>query len=221
MSRKGRTSDAAEILRRRYVGEDPERKAAVEAARVHAEVARAIYELRTDAELTQQELAELVGTTQSVISRLEDEEYEGHSVSMLNRIAKVLNRRIAVLVTAEDPAGGTIRYAFQLVLQDLRRSRGLTIDRLAQRTGINREELVAAERSPGYRPTPLTLHKLSEFYGLPERKLAALAGAFRDVPQEVVQSASRFAAQSESFARLTDEERAALDQFIQVLKAEQ
>ncbi|MBN1460001.1 MAG: helix-turn-helix domain-containing protein [Armatimonadetes bacterium] len=221
MSRKGRTSDAVEILRRRYVGEDPDRKAAVEAARVHAEVARTIYELRTDAELTQQELADLVGTTQSVISRLEDEEYEGHSISMLNRIAKALNRRIAVLATNDDPASSTMHYAFRLVLQDLRRSRGLTINKLAQQTGIDRDELITAERSPGYKPTPLTLHRLSNFYGLPERKLAALAGAFRDVPREVVQYASRFAAQSESFAKLTDEERAALDQFIHVLKSEQ
>ncbi len=109
MGRKRRTSDAVEVLRRRYVGDDPERKAAIEAARVHAEVARTIYELRTDAGLTQQELAELVGTTQSVISRLEDEEYEGHSLSMLNRIARALNQRVAVLMTAEDPKTNTLR----------------------------------------------------------------------------------------------------------------
>ena len=34
--------------------------------------------------LPQKELAELIGTTQSVISRLEDADYEGHSLSMLS-----------------------------------------------------------------------------------------------------------------------------------------
>ena len=35
-------------------------------------------------------------TTQSVISRLEDADYEGHSLSMLNRIAKALNRQVQI-----------------------------------------------------------------------------------------------------------------------------
>ena len=42
---------------------------------------------RTEAGLSQKELAEMIGTTQSVISRLEDADYEGHSLSMLSRIA--------------------------------------------------------------------------------------------------------------------------------------
>jgi len=220
MSRRRRTSDAVEILRRRYVGDDPERRAAVEAARVHAEVARTIYELRTEAGLTQEELAKIVGTTQPVISRLEDEEYEGHSLSMLNRIARALNQRVAILMTAEDPEASALRRAFQQALRYLRRARGLTVAELARRTGLDPGELAAAEERPGYKPTPLTLHKLSAFYVLPERCLAILAGAIRDVPEALARSASSFAAQSESLARLTKEERAALDEFIRALKAE-
>ena len=85
------------------MGDDPARKAALEAARVHAEVARTICELRAEAGLTQQALASMVGTTQSVISRLEDEEYEGHSLEMLHRIATALNKRMTVVMTAEEP----------------------------------------------------------------------------------------------------------------------
>ena len=220
MSDRKKTTNAVDILRRRYVGEDAERKAALEAARVHAEVARTIYELRTEAGLSQKELAEAVGTTQSAISRLEDEDYEGHSVSMLNRIAKALNQKLTVTVTARDPEMNALRYAFQLALCNLRRRHGLTIEKLAERTGIDRQELIAAERNAGYRPQPLTLHKLSNFYGVPERRLAALAGAFRQVPHGVAESASRYAAQSECFSKLTEEEKKALDQFMQVLKSE-
>jgi transcriptional regulator with XRE-family HTH domain len=43
-------------------------------------------------------LAERVDTTQSVISRLEDADYEGHSLSMLNRIAKALNQHVRVVI---------------------------------------------------------------------------------------------------------------------------
>jgi transcriptional regulator with XRE-family HTH domain len=65
---------------------------------VNAAVARTIYELREQAGLSQKELADRVETTQSVISRLEDADYEGHSLSMLNRIAKALNRRVQVVM---------------------------------------------------------------------------------------------------------------------------
>ena len=64
--------------------------------RVNADVARMLYDLRKNAGLSQSELAELVGTTQSVISRLEDADYEGHSLPMLRRIATALNKRLEI-----------------------------------------------------------------------------------------------------------------------------
>jgi len=106
MVKKEKTSNAAKILRNRYVKGDPERKASVEAERLNAQIARMIYDLRGDAGLTQNELAELVGTTQSVISRLEDADYEGHSLSMLSRIAEALNRNLSVTMTARAPEAG-------------------------------------------------------------------------------------------------------------------
>ncbi len=103
MAKQKKTSSAAEILRNRYVKDDPERKASVEAERVNAQVARMIHDLRNEAGLTQSQLADLVGTTQSVISRLEDADYEGHSLSLLSRIARSLNRKLTVVMMAADP----------------------------------------------------------------------------------------------------------------------
>jgi transcriptional regulator with XRE-family HTH domain len=51
---------------------------------------------RTKAGLTQKELAKHVGTTPSVISRLEDADYRGHSLAMLRRIARALNKRVEI-----------------------------------------------------------------------------------------------------------------------------
>jgi ribosome-binding protein aMBF1 (putative translation factor) len=105
---KRRTSDAVEILHNRYVKDDPERKASVDAERMNAEIAELIYSVRTEAGLTQQQLAELVGTTQSVISRLEDADYDGHSLSILNRIAAALQKKLTVTITAKDPETGVL-----------------------------------------------------------------------------------------------------------------
>jgi ribosome-binding protein aMBF1 (putative translation factor) len=96
MSNQKARHDAVDILRRRYVGEDPVRVTAVERERTNAEVAQLIYERRTAAGLSQKELAKLVGTTQSVISRLEDADYEGHSLTMLQRIARALGQRVTI-----------------------------------------------------------------------------------------------------------------------------
>ena len=51
------------------------------------DLALLVREMRENAGLTQAELAKRVSTTQSVIARLEDAEYTGHSLSMLERIA--------------------------------------------------------------------------------------------------------------------------------------
>ena len=97
MGRKRKaTSDGLEILRRRYYEGKPDRVAALERERTNAEIAREIFVLREKAGLTQKQLADLVGTTPSVICRLEDADYEGHSLSMLRRIAEVLGRRVEV-----------------------------------------------------------------------------------------------------------------------------
>lgn len=220
MNRKKETSDATEILRRRYIKGDPDRKAALEVERVNAEVARTIYDLRTDAELSQKGLADLIETTQSVISRLEDADYEGHSLSMLNRIAKALNQKLTVVMSAKDPEIGTLQYAFRVILQDMRKAKGLTVSELAKQTGIDQTEILAMERRVGYKPAPLTLDKLSRFYGVSHKQLATLAGAFGESPPDIVESASRFAAQSESFVKLTNEEQKALDEFMKVLRKE-
>ena len=55
----------------------------VKEASLNAQVAQIIYDVRKQAGLTQQQLADAIGTTQSVVARLEDADYEGHSLSML------------------------------------------------------------------------------------------------------------------------------------------
>jgi DNA-binding XRE family transcriptional regulator len=97
MGRKSRfASDALEFAYNRYVGKDKKKAEAFEAELANADVARKIYDLRTKAELTQSQLATLVGTSTSVISRLEDADYEGHSLAMLRRVAAALNKRVEI-----------------------------------------------------------------------------------------------------------------------------
>ncbi len=97
MGRKSRfASKSLQFAYDRYIGNDPAREASFEEELANAEVARKIYDLRTEAGLTQRELAERMGTKASVISRLEDADYDGHSLAMLKRVASALGKRLEI-----------------------------------------------------------------------------------------------------------------------------
>ena len=67
------------------------------------DVALQIAALRNEAGMTQTELAKKVGTTQQQISRLESPSYEGHSLSMLRRVADVLGAKVYVEIQRNKP----------------------------------------------------------------------------------------------------------------------
>jgi transcriptional regulator with XRE-family HTH domain len=60
------------------------------------DVALQLAALRKKVGLSQKELAKKVGTSQQQISRLESTSYEGHSLSMLRRVAETLGATIKV-----------------------------------------------------------------------------------------------------------------------------
>ena len=93
MPKKNR--DAVRIIDK-LTGNDPELREMIAEEALNVRIARMIYEARTQAGLTQAQLAELIGTKQPVIARLEDADYEGHSLSMLQRIAEALGQHLEV-----------------------------------------------------------------------------------------------------------------------------
>ena len=88
----------AEIVERRS-RKSPTYREAFERSLHQIDLALLVREMREDAGLTQSELAAKVGTTQSVIARLEDAEYTGHSLTMLQRIASACG--VALMLHAE------------------------------------------------------------------------------------------------------------------------
>lgn len=90
------TSAAVQILHGRFYEGKPSRLRNLEEARANEDIARTICELRNASNLTQTQLAKLIGTTASVICRLESADYEGHSLAMLRRIASALNQRLQI-----------------------------------------------------------------------------------------------------------------------------
>jgi transcriptional regulator with XRE-family HTH domain len=85
---------------------DPTFAARFEQAGDAWEVALQLTALREQAGLSQKELARKLKTSQQQISRLESPAYEGHSLSMLRRVAKVLHARVRVVIEREPKDEG-------------------------------------------------------------------------------------------------------------------
>ncbi len=101
---KKTTSDAVHILYNRYFKGRPKRTAMLEQELQNARIAQGIYTLRTSAGLTQKQFAEFIGTSESAVSRLENVDYEGHSLQVLKKIAEAYQAKIIIHFV---PAGST------------------------------------------------------------------------------------------------------------------
>jgi transcriptional regulator with XRE-family HTH domain len=83
--------------------ENPEFAARFKHAGEAWDIALQIAALRKQAGLSQKDLARLLKTSQQQISRLESPGYEGHSLSMLRRVAEVLHARVRVVLEQTKP----------------------------------------------------------------------------------------------------------------------
>jgi transcriptional regulator with XRE-family HTH domain len=72
------------------------------------EVALQLAALRKQAGLSQKQLARKLRTSQQQISRLESPGYEGHSLSMLRRVANALGATVRVTFESPETAGAGV-----------------------------------------------------------------------------------------------------------------
>ncbi len=99
--RKKMTSNALEILDRRHPPTAEDMQLSQEFDQM-MDVAEQVYALRIKAGLTQKELAKRVGTSESVICRLEDAAYNRHSLAMLRRIAAAVGHKVQVRFVPDE-----------------------------------------------------------------------------------------------------------------------
>jgi DNA-binding XRE family transcriptional regulator len=90
------TTDAVTIIHRRFVKGKPELEAYLVEELERILIGNQIYNLRTQAGMTQAALAKKVGTKAAEIDRLENADYEGHPLPMLRKIAAVFGKRIEI-----------------------------------------------------------------------------------------------------------------------------
>lgn len=109
----------------RYLEEqlkDPAFAARFECAGEAWDVALQLAALRQRAGLSQKDLAKLLRTSQQQVSRLESPGYEGHSLSMLRRVAEALHARVRVSFEPEGK-GNEMRVAEESAVYGSKRSK--------------------------------------------------------------------------------------------------
>jgi len=102
MEEKKISTDAFELIYSRYIKDDPARVASFHEELTKSSIARDIYDLRCQAGLTHEQLADLIGVSASIIEDIEEADYEGDFLSMASKIATVLHRRVEVRFVPVD-----------------------------------------------------------------------------------------------------------------------
>ena len=90
-----KTNDFSEVVKS-ILAQSPELADMVQEEICNSDIAEKIYEIREKSGMTQKQLAQKIGTRQSVISRIEDADYDKHSLTLLRRIAHALGKKVVV-----------------------------------------------------------------------------------------------------------------------------
>ena len=93
-----RKRDDLDRLTEKLLKQDPSLKVEFERSDQATDIGFQVYNLRQKAGLTQKGLAELVGTKQSNIARIESADYTGYTHKTLEKVAKALKARLEVRV---------------------------------------------------------------------------------------------------------------------------
>lgn len=90
------TTDFSDYIRKQMAELPYKRRIDISFSRFASTISMLIYNYRKESQMTQAELAEVIDTKQSAIARLEDADYDGHSLKLLFKIADALGKELVV-----------------------------------------------------------------------------------------------------------------------------
>lgn len=96
-----RKKDDLDRLTEKLLKQDPSFQEELDRAGRAWDVAFQIYDLRQKLGLTQKQLAEMVGTKQSNIARIESADYTGYTFKTLEKVTKALKARLEIRIVLQ------------------------------------------------------------------------------------------------------------------------
>lgn len=90
-----KTDDAIAMINN-LIAQDSQMQEMIEESYINAEIGQLIYDTRIKEQVTAKELADRIGIQESVILDLEEGDYEGNALIILEKVAKVFYQKIQV-----------------------------------------------------------------------------------------------------------------------------
>lgn len=119
--------------------------------------------------------------------------------------------------SVSEDSSDEARFVLQRFIELGRRSKELSVEQLAEEADIEISELINIESDIHHLPEPRTLYQLANVFDVSQGKLMELSGLTNAKDGDYLEDAVRYAARSESIAKLTPEEQSALDGLVSVL----
>lgn len=107
--------------------------------------------------------------------------------------------------------------AFGRLISLSRRSKGLTMEKLAELARVDLDEVLNIEETAEYIAEPRTVCQLAQVLQLPEDRVLELSGNTVARDEQLHEDAVRFAASAQSLEKLSTVEKQALDHFVKRL----
>jgi len=95
-----RKKDDLDRLTEKLLKQDPSFQEELDRADQAWDIAFQIHDLREKAKMTQKQLAELVGTKQSNIARIENADYTGYTLKTLEKVTKALHAKLEIKIVS-------------------------------------------------------------------------------------------------------------------------
>lgn len=137
----------------------------------------------------------------------------GRPIEVLDDIGMFLS---ADVVGQPEPKS-ELKEAFGVLVRQLRRRDGLSVQDLSTKARVQEDELRRIERDPHYLPRPRTVHQIANVFNVPERAFMKLSGATITHDQAFRDEALKFAAKSDDIAKLSRDEQRVLNSYIKYL----
>lgn len=106
--------DDLDKLTEKLIAQDPSFVFEMEKADQAWDIAFQIRELREKVGLTQKQLAELVGTKQSNIARIENADYTRYTLTTLEKVTRALKAKLQVRIIPADKDSGTVAHLHRI-----------------------------------------------------------------------------------------------------------
>ena len=110
-----------------------------------------------------------------------------------------------------------LNIVFGRLISLMRRQLGISLERLAEDADVDMTELIEIENNSRYKPELRTTHRLANYFHMPYSSFMQVAGLTARKDARIFEEAVRFAARAQPTAKLTPEERVALEMFVAVL----